>query len=405
MALEPVSVWTPIRNADYRKLWLGQTVSVVGDKLQQIAMAMLVYQRTGSMLQMGVMLGVTALPAVLFGLPAGVVGDWADRRLTMIVADLLRAALVLAVPFVAGIDIRAAYVMAFLVSTASLFFDPARLALMPELLPEDQLLAANSLDQMSLSGAELLGLAAGAAVVALVGVTGAFAIDAATFVVSAVAVALVAHRAAPLPPVEAAGTVWRRMREDLAEGLGAIWHDRVMRDATQLYALSALAGMGMVTLVNLMALFTLKGGAVTLAVMDGAITVGMFVGAYLINRVGGRPGPAFLAGIAGLGLCGMGLAFMRSMLPTLPLLLLSGVANIWFVIASITMVQQAAPSAIRGRVFSARSSITRLAGVIGLVGAGALAEAFGVRTVFGATGAALVVVAVVGLSSRAVREA
>ena len=69
-------VFAPLHSADYRRLWLGQVVSVVGDKINQIAMAMMVYSVTkGSMLQVGIMLGVTFLPAALFGLPAGVYVD------------------------------------------------------------------------------------------------------------------------------------------------------------------------------------------------------------------------------------------------------------------------------------------------------------------------------------------
>ena len=93
------SVSAPLRAPDYRRLWVGQVVSVVGDKINQIAMAIMVYALTGSMLQMGIMLGVTALPAALFGVVAGVYVDRWDRRRTMVSADLIRAAAVLAIPF------------------------------------------------------------------------------------------------------------------------------------------------------------------------------------------------------------------------------------------------------------------------------------------------------------------
>ncbi len=94
-----VGVLAPLRIADYRKLWVGQMISVVGDKLNQIAMGIMVYKITGSMLQMGVMLGVTVLPSALFGLIAGAYVDRWDRRKTMIVADLLRAGLVFFIPW------------------------------------------------------------------------------------------------------------------------------------------------------------------------------------------------------------------------------------------------------------------------------------------------------------------
>ena len=92
-------VLAPLRHPDYAKLWLGQMVSVVGDKLNQIAMGIMVYKLTGSMLQMGVMLGITVLPSALFGLVAGAYVDRWDYRRTMIGADLLRAWLVFLIPW------------------------------------------------------------------------------------------------------------------------------------------------------------------------------------------------------------------------------------------------------------------------------------------------------------------
>lgn len=400
----PAGVLAPLSGGDYRKLFLGQLISVIGDKLQQIAMAILVFQRTGSMLQMGVMLGVTALPAVLFAMPAGVIVDWVDRRRMMIVTDLLRAVLVLMVPVLAGVDLWAAYVVAFLVSTASLFFDPARLALVPEVVAPEHLLPANSLDQMGMSVAELLGLAVGAVVVATVGVMGAFAIDAGTFVISALTVFLVVYRSPVQRPLWTGG-LWPRMVEDLREGVAFTWSTRVLREMTEIYALTALAGMGLMTLAHLLALFTLKGGAETLAAVDAAIGVGMLVGAYLVARFPGRPGAAFLIGVAGFGCFAAGLAFVHTLAAAIPLLVLSGVANIWFVVSSLTVAQRNSHAAIRGRVFAARSAITRLTGVVGLVGAGALAQRFGVSNVFIATGVGLLLVAAVGSLSHAVRTA
>ena len=129
-------------------------------------MAMMVYAITGSMLQMGVMLGVTLLPPALFGLPAGVYIDRWDRRPTMIAADVMRAVVVVLIPYVVGFGIGWAYVLAFLASTVSLFFVPAKRSLIPDLGGTDQLMAANSLDNGSEAIAEIVGLGLGAAIVA-----------------------------------------------------------------------------------------------------------------------------------------------------------------------------------------------------------------------------------------------
>ena len=88
------------------------------------------------------MLGITLLPAALFGLLAGVYVDRWDRRRTMIWADLIRAGLVAVIPFVARFGIGWVYVIAFMVSSVSLFFIPAKRAIIPDLVPADELMAA-----------------------------------------------------------------------------------------------------------------------------------------------------------------------------------------------------------------------------------------------------------------------
>ena len=186
-----VPLSAPLRHADYRKLWLAQSVSVIGDKLNQISLAMLVFERTGSMLQIGAVLAVTVLPAAFLSLPAGALVDRWDRRKTMIASDVLRALCVVLIPFAADWNILAVYALAFASSTVSLFFQPARLSLIPDVVGEEELMAANSLDNASFAVSELLGLAVGGVVVAAVGWRVAFFADAATFIVYAALVAAI----------------------------------------------------------------------------------------------------------------------------------------------------------------------------------------------------------------------
>ena len=204
-------------------------ISVVGDKINQIAMAMMVYAITGSMLQMGIMLGLSALPAALFGVIAGVYVDRWDRRATMLWADLARAALVIAIPFVVPFGIYWAYLITFLVSTIALFFVPAKRSVIPDVVPEEQLMAANSLDNASESVSELVGLGLGGALVALIHYQGAFAVDAVTFVFSAGMIYFMRYRRTPDPDgVEPTGVI-----AEAREGLVYIWRSDVLRAAAQ----------------------------------------------------------------------------------------------------------------------------------------------------------------------------
>lgn len=394
----------PLRNRDYRSLWMAQSVSVAGDKLNQIAMAVLVYARTGSMVQMGVMLGVTVAPAALFSIFAGAFVDRWDRRRTLIGADVARALLVLAVPFAADLSIYAAYAIAFAVSTVSLFFEPARLALMPELLEEKELMGANSLDNATTSISELLGLAVGGAAVAALGYHIAFYVDAASFLLSALFVVAIRRTApgSPLSAEESSPDLVGEIRESIRHVLSR----PVLRDVIGVQTIAALAGFGTITLANLLALHVFEGGSQTLAAVDAAITVGLLVGSVSIARSGpSLQGRKFLGGLFAFGALCAAVGATPFLIPALGLLALTGVANMWFQIPMVTMLQRYSEPSVRGRVFAARTAVTRIAGIIGLIGAGVLAEHVGVGMAFVILGGSVVISALIGMTRPALREA
>jgi MFS transporter, DHA3 family, macrolide efflux protein len=403
------SIWAPLRGRDYRRLWLGQTVSVVGDKVNQIAMGVMVYKLTGSLLQMGVMLGITVLPAALFSVFAGAFVDRWHRGRTMLAADIIRAGLVVLVPLLVRYGVVYAYLVAFLVSTVSLFFEPAKLSLIPELVEADSLMAANSLDNASSAGSELFGLALGGIIVARLGYGGAFGFDAATYLVSACFVAMVArHAGRPIAREAAAGAAG--LLSEVREGLAYIWRAPVLRDLVGIYAFAVVGGSASITLSYLLALRTFEHAgpteAVRLALIDTAITVGLLIGAFLVGRTGSDgAGVKFLSGLVAFGVLFSTLAFIPAMLPAMAVLAVIGIANMWFQVPMSTLLQQHTRESLRGRVFAARTTIVRVFTVIGLVGAGAAAERLGVPVVIGAVGVIVAAAGLLGWASPALRSA
>jgi len=219
------SVLTPLKRADFRSLWIAQTVSIVGDKINQVGLSIMVFQLTGSLTQMGIVFAITFLPAALFGLIAGPLVDRWDRRRTMISADLLRAGFVSGMAVVAvtampvGWKITLVYLLAFVSSTVALFFEPSRMALIPAVVSQDELMAANSLDMTTSSISELLGIGFGGALVATIGYGTAFWVDAITFLISAGFVLAVGHRALARALPKLSLSV---IRDDLRAGLERI---------------------------------------------------------------------------------------------------------------------------------------------------------------------------------------
>jgi len=369
-------LFVPLRSADYRRLWAGQFVSVVGDKIDQIALGILVYQKTGSELQMGIMLAISMLPAALFGMLAGAFVDRWDRRGTMVVADVLRAACVFAVPFVAEWSLPAVYALAFAAGTIALFFEPAKLSLVPELVGHDDLMAANSLDNATSSVAELAGLLFGGALVAVLGYRAAFLLDGATFLISALLILSISHRSAR-PAGEKRISLGPVLGETV-EGLRYVWGHPVLRDLLGVYSFAIMGVAASTTFIYALALDRFAAGAVGLATLDGAITVGLLAGSVIVGQAD-PSGPArkLLMGLLVFGVLVSFASVTPTIAATAAVLFCAGVANMFFYVPMATILQQDAEPSMRGRVFAAKQSLSRVLSVVGFIGAGALAEGIG----------------------------
>src|SRR6185436_3335483 len=147
-----------LRNRNYSFLWVGQIVSIFGDRLHQIALLVLVGSlANANMGEIGLVLAIIGLPSLLFGPFAGAFVDRWNRQWVMIGADLIRVGLVLAIPILGRADILYIYVLTFLLTTVGLFFQPARDSIMPDIVPERSLLSANSFAQATGTTMDVLG--------------------------------------------------------------------------------------------------------------------------------------------------------------------------------------------------------------------------------------------------------
>ncbi|MDI6711921.1 MAG: MFS transporter [Anaerosomatales bacterium] len=397
----------PLKNAEYRKLWFAQLVSVLGDKIHQIAASILVFKLTGSLVHVGATLAVTTLPAVLIGIPAGALVDRSERKRVMVVADVVRAALVFAIPFLARLGIGYFYAAAFLVATASLFFEPARFSLIPDLVSQEDLVAANSLDQASISVSEIAGLAIGAGLVARLGTSNAFFVDAATFAVSA----LVIVRMRVPSRERAAAEESPSLLAQMAEGLAKIREHAIIGSLTGTYAAAALPMAAANTALHALALVKfgtgpVEGRAVGLAALDGAITVGLLVGSVSIGQSGpGRAGRKYVSALGVAGLLLVGAAASRTIGVAVPLVFLVGVANMWFYVPARTILQSHAPAEFLGRIYSVWRTLTHAMFAAGYALAGVSAQRYGPAATLAWLGAGLAAISALGWSIPALRDA
>jgi DHA3 family macrolide efflux protein-like MFS transporter len=435
---EPAQVGTTtygriLRNRSFVALWLGQTISFIGDYFYWLAIPIMVEKLTGSALQVGLSVIASALPMLLLGPVAGVFVDRWDRRRTMVIADIVRGLLVLACLLVRTTEqVWIYYVIAFMMSCVSRFFFPAQNAVLPIIVPgKADLLAANGLMQIVQTAGLLVGPALAGFSIGLWGGQVAFVVDSATFFVSAAAILTMT---VPRTTVgrQAIGTagryveiaaVWAEMRE----GVAYLFGNRMMVGVLLCLAVVQL-GVGAINVTWVPFMQRTFGlGPEGLGAVDTAQGVGMALGGVMLGFVAGRLRKKNLAGwsivfIGGMiALTGMAPPFsLANLIPALqggmpmaemsvgqrlvymPLALLLysmllGVALVPAQSALMTMMQLAVPDLKRGRVGSALNALTTAAGLISMAASAALAEVVALRAIYVASGIIVSAAGLVGL--------
>jgi MFS family permease len=181
-------------DSSFSALWTGQLISLIGDRVHQVALAFLILRTTNSAVAVGAVFLIATLPNLLFGPIAGTLVDRWDHREVMIVSDLLRAGIVLLIPIAAVLNLALVYPLVFLVTTISIFFRPAKGAILPRLVASEDLVAANSALWVSETFADIGGYVLAGLFVALLGsqLPLAFWVDSVTYIGSALLIGSIA---------------------------------------------------------------------------------------------------------------------------------------------------------------------------------------------------------------------
>jgi MFS family permease len=396
--------------------WLGQTVSTLGDGAFTTALAVAIYQLTGSSLVMGLFLMAQIIPELMFTLFGGVAADRLPRRLVLLCADSGRALTVLSIAALAWLHLLQVwhlFVLAVLFGLCRSFFGPAYRAVTPDLVIKEHISSANALTQLSVQFGNFLGPLLGAGFIAMAGGTAsaAFGFDGLTFLVSVCS--LLAIRTLPRPEPEQAIA-----RESGSRGIVADIRDgfRTIRDSTWLLWSMIAATFGLVAYTGAMAValprlvFAVYGGgawllaSITTSAGVGAIAGAIFVGQVRLRR---RGIIAFLAYVlSGLALIAFSLPFAQSIAMFIALPAAFGVG---FGMSTMHMIwanllYELVPNEKLGRVAS-----VDLLGSLGLlpisyVLAGWLSDSFGPAAVFLTGGLLMVILNSLPLFLRGIRE-
>lgn len=377
------------RNPNFRWLWGGQVVSLLGDWFNLIASAILITELTGSGLALGVLFTIRMLAPFVMAPIAGICADRYNRKHLLIITDLARAVIVIGFLFVRDAsDIWLLYALTILLFGVSGFFSPARSAILPDLTSAQELGTANTLGAATWSVMLAVGAAIGGLTTGLFGSQTAFIIDGFTFAISAGL--LIKIRLPRLSPETAATST----RAKLTALRYMFQHPDILFIALHKAAISLLLSSGIqVILVEIAKNYFVigVGGALSLGMMYCMNGVGSGIGPILARRwTGDRDKPLRVSISFGYVISAIGIAIMAPV-SNLGTVLFGGLVRsvgggiTW--VFSTQLLLQRAPNEIRGRIFGTEFALFTLMGGTSSLITGALMDRLQLQVILWSMGA------------------
>jgi len=379
---------------DFWKFWTGETISAFGTSVTQFAMPLIVFKLTGSAVALGGAAAMFTVPHLLFGLPIGAWTDRTNRKRLMIVVDLLAALAVASVPLTASLGLLSVwwiYAVTFATSTLGLAFETAQFGAIPSLVGRDDLVTANGRIQASFAAAGVLGPLTAGALLAFVPVEAVLYVDAASFLVSAIALSLI-RRSFNAPVAPRATTI----RQDIAEGLRYVLAHPVLRNISLMMALINLVSTTVFAQLVLFAKQDLRAADGEIGLLFAAGGVGVFLCSLSAGPLRKRFsfGTVALGALMLSGLLTIALAYATSIWSGVLLWGISAGLGTLFNINTGSLRQAIVPNHMLGRVISIAMVLAWSANPIGALAGGFLIERLGdARLVYAGIGALTFLVA------------
>lgn len=353
-------------NRSFRFLWLGQVVSQMGDWFDTIAVYTIALQLTGSGRAVALIMVARFLPSVVMGPLSGVVADRFSRRSIMIIADIMRAIVVLGFLLVRRPDqMWLVYVLTVFQLAFSAFFEPAKTAAIPSIVSDRELLPANAIASITWSAMLTLGAAIGGFVAGWFGTDVAFVLDSLTFLASAILIASVRFPKRPVRE-KAKLTVGKALGiTDTLEGARYVKHRRRVFAYLMVKPAWGMGG-GILTLLAVFGekVFPVGGKTATgIGVLFTARGIGTAVGPIVARRWAGETRKQMQAAI-GIGFLIGGVFYIAFAVSSFFLALLflavahTGGSILW--VFSTVLLQREVEDKFRGRVFAAELALLTL---------------------------------------------
>jgi putative nucleotidyltransferase with HDIG domain len=361
-----VSIRQVINNPRFMRFLTAFGLSNFGDMLTTTGLALVAFGPVHSTLAAAAVFATRALPNLVLGLLAGQIVDHYERKTVMILMDLVRALLVISLPFLLLAHASLVLILAItlLVSIASVLFNPARSAVLPDLLPHAHLQQGNSIVAFVERTTEILGYAVAGALIFWASTSLLFAIDGMTFLLSA---ALLTSLNFPdLVRGASEALSWARVRDEIREGLEFIGGNQALRVIFPFSFLMAASASALLPLIVPLAIDHLGASAAGFPLLEASIAFGATIGAAAIALVDiNRRGLAMIFGGLTMGLSMVLAGLANTLLLAMLFLVVGGVANMAYLIPMMTAIQEETPSEVRGRVFATRFAVIQLGVLVG----------------------------------------
>jgi len=356
------TAWQMLYRRDFRLLWMGQSVSILGDQFYLVALPWLVLGLTGSSLALGSILLTHTIMRVAFQLVGGAISDMISQRKLMIASSVVRAivcAVLTALVLFHKIHLWHLFIVVAVFGMADAFFTPALKAFIPGIIPKENLVAGNSMLNTSSLLAMFLGPSLAGIVISVIGTGGAFAFDTGSFVFVAGCLLLMksppSSDAAPEQIIAKTSARRAKLLSSIGEGLRYTYYEPTLRALLTITAVVEFAFAGPFT-VGLASLANVKfaGGAAAFGAMLSSLGGGLLVGTLVVGAMHARFsfGKTILWLTTGLGFGLTLLGLVPNVIWACVLMVLIGVIAGYTQVLMASWLQTKSDPQLRGRVMS-----------------------------------------------------
>lgn len=377
-----------LRHRDFRMLWIADIIAILGSQIQNVAIIWHVFALTGDAFQLGLLGLFRFVPVLFFGLYGGVIADRRDRRTILVVTHILlmaTTAVLMGATALDAVSMPLIYAVTFMASAVNAFAGPARQAIIPALVPREEIAGAATVLNLAMQTAQFGGPALGGIIIGTVGLTAAYAVGTVTFGAVIIAALLITVRERIV--IESANGLTA-----VIDGLKFLWTTPILLAVMSLDFIATFFAAS-ITLMPIFAEQILAMGPNGLGLLLSAPAVGAVAGSLVMSvaPIPRRPGLGIVLAILAYGACIIG--FGASSMFWLSLLFLagSGAADAISMAMRHSIRNLVTPAAYRGRIAAAHTTFARGGPQLGEVRSGWMASLYGAQAAVALGGVATVI--------------